>query len=241
MTFLSPGYLAGLLFALLPLLLHLFHRQRQRTVLFSDLRFLRQAERQRSRRFRLRDWILLLIRILMIALLALAFARPVVKASLPPSLAGIAKSKRILAILLDHSYSMEVKPSGKASLFEEAKGRALEAMDNLHPGDEVLLLLCSDRPDVLTLRPVSDLERARRMIQEARLSERGTHLEPSITKGYELLSQVESPAKSLLILSDFQKIALSSQGGGWTSPDPAVDLSLVLLPPLTARFRTRRW
>jgi len=228
MTFLSPGYLAGLLFALLPILLHLFHRRRQRTVLFSDLRFLRQAERQRSRRFRIREWLLLLVRMLMVVLLVLAFARPVVKAALPSGLGGVVQGKVTLALVLDNSYSMGAKPSGDVSLWHEAQKRALEALERLHVGDEVLIILASDRPGVLTPEPARDLERARRLIREASLSDRGTNLSSSLAKAYELLSQAPSPSRAILVLSDFQRVGLNPSG-----PFPAkndIALSLVLLP-----------
>ncbi len=234
MTFLSPGYLAGLLFALLPILLHFFHRRRQRTVLFSDLRFLRQAERQRSRRFRIRELLLLLVRIMIIALLALAFARPVVKTSLPSSLGGAVSGKTTLAIVLDNSYSMGAKPSGKISLWDEARRRALEAVERLHPGDEVMIILASDHPAVLTFEPLRDLERARTMIQEATLSDRGTALASSIAKAYDLLTQTKSPSKSILVLSDFQRVGLSFFGTLPSGNDVA--LSLALLPGYDRRM-----
>ncbi len=234
MTFLSPGYLAGLLFALLPILLHFFHRRRQRTILFSDLRFLRQAERQRSRRFRIREWLLLLVRIMMIALLALAFARPVVKTSLPSGLGGAVSGKTTLAIVLDNSYSMGAKPSGKVSLWDEASRRALEALERLHAGDEVLIILASDHPAVLTFEPLRDLERARTLIREATLSDRGTALASSIAKAYDLLAQTKSPSKSILVLSDFQRAGLSSLGALPSGHDVA--LSLALLPGYDRRM-----
>lgn len=234
MTFLSPGYLAGLLLALLPILLHLFHRRHQRTVLFSDLRFLRQAERQRSRKLRIREWLLLLVRMLIIVLLALAFARPVVKAALPSGLGGTIQGRTTLALVLDNSYSMGLKPSGAALLWDEAKKRALEAIERLHSGDQVLIILASDQPAVVTPEPIRDLERARGILHESTLSDRGTNLTSSIAKAYDLLSQNKSPTKAIFVLSDFQKTGL-----GPPEPLPAkndVALTLGLLPGYDRTF-----
>ncbi len=73
---LLPGALAALLALAIPLLLHLARRIQQRPTPFAALRWLRQQPRPR-RRLRVDDWPLLLVRLLLLALLALWLARPV--------------------------------------------------------------------------------------------------------------------------------------------------------------------
>ena len=76
MTFLHPWLLAGLLAAGVPLLLHLVQRREPPTVVFPAVRYLLDATREHQRRLRIRHWLLLLLRTLLIVALVLAAAGP---------------------------------------------------------------------------------------------------------------------------------------------------------------------
>ena len=76
MSFVSPLFLIGLLAAALPIILHFTLRGRAPRLPFSDVRFLERAFVHRDRRRRLRELLLLALRVAAIVLLALAFARP---------------------------------------------------------------------------------------------------------------------------------------------------------------------
>ena len=76
MSFLSPLFLIGVLAAAVPLALHLFHRRTEPVVSFAAMRFLRRTPVEDSRWRRLRELILLALRVAAIVLLACAFARP---------------------------------------------------------------------------------------------------------------------------------------------------------------------
>lgn len=78
MSFLQPWalLLAGL--AAAPVLLHLLRREVVQRVSFPALRYLRSAERRTARSVRLRDLLLLAARVGLVALLAIAAARPLV-------------------------------------------------------------------------------------------------------------------------------------------------------------------
>ena len=116
MSFLNPLYLFAALAALVPLLIHLLHRQRARIEAFPSLEFLRRMMRKKSRRFRLKQILLLITRILILLLIALALARPtvtggrVVRGHLPTT----------AVIILDDSYSMLRRGDG-LTLFDLAR------------------------------------------------------------------------------------------------------------------------
>jgi hypothetical protein len=76
MTFLSTGLLAGLIATGIPIALHLLARQQPKRVVFPATRFLTQSLHTQRDRLKLRRWWLLALRILAIALLAIALARP---------------------------------------------------------------------------------------------------------------------------------------------------------------------
>ncbi|MBE0591362.1 MAG: BatA domain-containing protein, partial [Gemmatimonadales bacterium] len=87
--FLNPLALLGLVAAGIPPLLHLLGRRQPPIVVFPAIRYLTAAEREHSRRLKLRNLVLLLLRIAVIVFVVLALSRPVVRvragASHPPA------------------------------------------------------------------------------------------------------------------------------------------------------------
>lgn len=81
MSWLHPALLFGLGLTIVPVVLHLLLRARPKPLIFPALRLLQLRNVQNSRRMRLRHFWLLLLRMLVIAGLVLAIARP----SLPPA------------------------------------------------------------------------------------------------------------------------------------------------------------
>ena len=78
MSFLNPIMLAGLAAVSVPIIIHLLNRRRFQKVVWAAMRFLQNAVEQNQRRMRIEDMILLALRCLLLALLALALARPAI-------------------------------------------------------------------------------------------------------------------------------------------------------------------
>ena len=97
MGFLHPFLLAGLAAVMVPILIHLLLRQRPRPRPWAAMRWLLAAAQQASRRYRLTNYLLLLLRMLLVALIALAISRPL--------LGGMGGGER-LVIVLDRTASM---------------------------------------------------------------------------------------------------------------------------------------
>ena len=117
LSFLTPVFLFGGLAIAVPLVLHLLRRDRVPAVPFSDVRFLRQRMPERLRRRRLRELLLLALRVTALLLLALAFARPFLADP-----AGATRPATV--VLVDTSFSMAAGPQATA-----ARDAALEAID----------------------------------------------------------------------------------------------------------------
>src|SRR5215207_9785393 len=130
MTFLAPLYIAGLVALSLPILFHLIRRTPQGRQAFSSLMFLQPSPPRLTRRSRLSNILLLILRAAALALLALAFARPLFqnRAEADP---GAGRSKRV-AILVDTSASMR-----RGDLWAQAKAKVDEALKEATPADEV--------------------------------------------------------------------------------------------------------
>ena len=86
---LAPWFLLGLIGLGVPLWLHRFARQTEQKQPFASLMFLEASEVRRSRRHELRYWLLLALRLLLLALVALAFAGPLWRMVTPADGKGV--------------------------------------------------------------------------------------------------------------------------------------------------------
>jgi len=113
-TFLSPGILWGLVATAIPILIHLISQRNTKEVEFSSLVFIKELEHETLRNVNLRQWLLILIRTLIILFLVLAFARPVRQGIIPSWIAGEQQSR--VVCLVDNSASMAAESKGVSFL-----------------------------------------------------------------------------------------------------------------------------
>src|ERR1043166_2940616 len=121
MGFLSPWFLAGLATIELPLWIHLLRQYRSTPHPFSSLMFFERRVQSSVKHRRLRYLVLLSLRVLLLILMALAFANPFVSRT-SASLGG----RRLQIIALDDSFSMRY-----ADHFARAKQGALDVVGSL--------------------------------------------------------------------------------------------------------------
>jgi len=104
MSFVSPLFLYGLFALAIPILIHLINFRRYRKVWFTNVRFLAEIKQERQRQSHLKQWILLAIRLLIVAFLVFAFAQPY----LPSTLNSDKKQhQQGVSIFIDNSFSMD--------------------------------------------------------------------------------------------------------------------------------------
>lgn len=89
MAFLAPFLLWGTLAAGIPVAIHLFFRSRYRTVPWAAMKFLLTSMEQTSRRLRFQELLLLMLRVLLLVVLAMALARPVLSSFREMALLGL--------------------------------------------------------------------------------------------------------------------------------------------------------
>ncbi|HEX6308607.1 MAG TPA: BatA domain-containing protein [Longimicrobiales bacterium] len=133
MGLLNPLLLLIAAAAAVPLLLHLLQRHQGPRMVFPALRYLRRAEKESARRIRLRQILLMLLRIAAVVLLAFAAARPFVRAG------GTGHSPTAVVIILDNSMSTGAV-AGEARVLDELKARALEVLADAGVDDRFWLL-----------------------------------------------------------------------------------------------------
>lgn len=206
MTFLNPALLIGLLAAGIPVLIHFLNLRKLKRVEFSTLLFLKELQKQKIRRLKLKQWILLAVRVLIIIALVLAFSRPSVQ---NVSFAGVGSTAKTSAvIIIDNTFSMSLLDD-KGSYFNRAKKAASEIIASLREGDEVAVIFVNEES---TPEPVStkDFTGAIDKIEKTGITGVSKTLNESVIKAANLLSETYNFNKELFILSDFQKSRLGN-------------------------------
>ena len=130
MSFLAPLFLLGGLAVALPVLFHLIRRTTKERTLFSSLMFLMPTPPRLTRRSRLEDILLLVLRCLVLCLLALGFARPFLKKAVGSDPSSAAH--RRMVVLVDTSASMR-----RANLWADARDKVESILRKTTPSDQV--------------------------------------------------------------------------------------------------------
>lgn len=202
MGFLNSGLLWFAMGGLIPIIIHLLNRQKHRRVRWAAMEFLLAAIRRTQRRLRIENLILLLIRIAVMILLALAIARPF----LQDSAATISTESNTLAVfVIDNSYSMGYKTAQKTSL-EKAKEKAGELLKNMKIADEdrVAIVLMSDAPELL-YPPNNKKNLAQETLENVILSDFGTSFPLTLDVIADALARSQNPTKKVFIFTDLQR------------------------------------
>ncbi len=119
-----PQFLWTLSLIIIPVILHLFNLQRHKTIYFSDLSLLKSIEIESRKKSKLKNLLLLLTRIFMIACIVIAFCQPIFNTN--PNTTNTNSSE--IGIFLDNSFSMS-RSENNQSLFNKAKNDVLDLIN----------------------------------------------------------------------------------------------------------------
>ena len=155
LSFLSPLFLAGAAAAAVPIVLHLLKREPEARVKFAAVKLIKQAPVEHTDRRRLRELLLLALRVTALVLLALAFARPFLATGAAVGSTGVT------VVALDTSYSLSAP-----GRFERAKQLAKEAIAKAPAGDLVGVVTFADEAEIVA-KPGADRTLADDAIEQA--------------------------------------------------------------------------
>lgn len=134
MHFLHPGILWALTALAIPVIIHLFSFHRYKVLQFSNTQFIKALQLEQRTRSTIRNWLLLALRLLAIAFIVVAFARPYI----PENESQSVENPRV-AVYIDNSFSMDANGE-YGVLLEWAKMRARELADAFPTETEFLLI-----------------------------------------------------------------------------------------------------
>jgi hypothetical protein len=211
MSLLHAGLAAGAALAALPVILHLFMRQTPKHIVFPALRLVRERQRRSRKRLRVKNWLLLLARMAILALMALALARPTLYSQVP---LGDQSVPTALGLVFDTSLSMKYKDKDKTRL-EEAKERAREIVQKL-PDSSLVFVVDSSEAGSTGLSPAAALKR----IDELTIHTLSRPLNVAMGEVYDKVTECDKPARVVYVLTDLA-------GSAWDVGHPAEGLDKV--------------
>ncbi len=201
MSFIEPLFLIGLIAALLPILIHLINRKKAVRRVFGPMRFLLQSQKRKAPGFKARQFVLMSIRVVLVALLAMALAKPFFLSD-----SGLTASERLpsaTVIVVDNSFSMEAR-------WSEARDALEKELSSLRTWDQVV---------VITTNPTVPIQKEKKIEESNKLSnnhdvvrdyaetilvskEKG-NVAAAIERASKILTASELPNHRIAVISDF--------------------------------------
>lgn len=240
LTFLNALLWPLVVLVSLPLVIHLFARARPPVLPFSSVTMIRRMVRHTQRIKRPRDWLLWLIRTVMIASLILLFLKPLWFAN--PRLAAPGEQQAVV-ILVDASASMAIQEGGQ-SRFVMACAEASDILNGLGDQDRANIIWLRNRPESIFPAPAVNIRFLQDALRTATVSLELGRPRDAIRLALDMLREIEG-RRQIYIISDFQasnwrdielatppdvSVALIRVGGDAT-PDNVAIRRILIDPP----------
>lgn len=226
MSFASPWFLLGLLGIAVPVYLHLYHRKTPVVKNFPSLRLIRISVELVARRQKMRNLLLLLLRIAAVFLVVMALSRPFWGQS--ASARASATTPAAFVVLLDNSMSMGSTHQG-VSVFNTARARALEIIDQMEAGDRATVGLINDPGRLIYSQLTWDKSALQRSVANAPLSMSGTNIASSLLPALKLLAPLNTYRRAVYVVTDMTETAWKPfvERYDLERIDPQIDLVMV--------------
>ncbi len=208
----NAGLAAGAALAALPVILHLFMRQTPKHVIFPALRLVRERQKRSKKRLRVKNWLLLLARMAVLALMALALARPRLYSQMP---LGDQSVPTALGLVFDTSLSMSYKENDKTRL-DLAKERARAILDQIPDSSLVFPVNSADPGVPVGLTPAA----ARKWIENLTIRPVNRPLNAVMGQVYPAVVDCDRPRHEVYVLTDLSR-------SSWSPEQPAEGLDKV--------------
>jgi len=197
MSFLNPFLLFGSIALAIPVLIHLVRREKSEIVPFSSLMFLLKVPKRSIRQQKIKNLLLMALRLLILALLVGAFARPYMTQPAKPVANGTAN--RGIVVMLDNSYSMRY-----GNNFDRLKAEAQKRIDSMRASDRMAIIAFNENASLLA-RPTSDKNALKAVVDSLEPSFAGTRYYEAFTLADRALNEFAGDQKQLVVISDFQR------------------------------------
>jgi hypothetical protein len=202
MSFLNPLFLLALAAIAVPLAVHFWRIRKPERLPFSSLVFFRKLQQQAMKRLKLKEYLLLATRMLAVALLALALARPF----LPPTWGGEHSQGRSIILVIDNSPSME-RVDGQGPYVDQAKQAARQILDQANEDDRFVVWASQGIENDYAALQWLDPEQAKQRVDGIQTRSVASQLESQFRQLRSKLRNEQQPPQSLnwYIIGDQQE------------------------------------
>ena len=199
MTFLNPAILIGLFAASIPVIIHLLNLRKLKNVEFSTLMFLKELQKNKIRKIKIKQWLLLMLRVLIVIFIVLSFARPTLKGL---SIAGVTSAAKTTSVfLIDNTFSMSVVDQ-QGSLLNQAKNLTEKIISLHQEGDEIFVYFTAeDSLSELNLNSNDFLK----LFNSNNISFLKSDLKKNLISAAEAVNKSKNFNREIFVFSDFQK------------------------------------
>ncbi len=207
MTFLQPFILWGLPLLLIPIIIHLLNRLRHRPQPWGAMRFLRSANQSSINQAKIRQWLVLLFRVLTVIALVFFLSRPLTGGWLGWALSP---APEVVVLILDRSASMEtIAGANGKTRREQAITLWTDALRSFQSSR--LVLLDSALPTPQELPGANALS----LPQFTGATDSRADIPALLQRAYTYISESRSGAAEVWIASDLQESNWSPEDSQW--------------------------
>jgi len=214
MQFTHPEILYALALLVIPILIHLFQLRRFQKVPFTNVEFLKKVDLQTRKSQKLKKWLTLITRLLLLAAIIFAFAQPY------SSKSNSLNVDTETVIYLDNSFSMQAK-GNQGELLRRAVQDIIGTLDE---ANEVTVYTNEETYLNATAKSL------RNDLLQLNYSSSQLDYNAAFLKGKKLFSTNSETIKNLILISDFQQ----NKTLNFNLSDSLVETHLVKLNPLNS-------
>lgn len=224
--------------AVIPIAIHLLRKRRRVTIRWAAMQLLQKVIDQQSKRSRIQQLILLLLRIAALLLFALAIARPFLQGDGQSNSVLSVRPSKVWIMLVDTSYSMGYQSEGSSSSgfrtagqsrMDRAKQLLSQLVNESQAGDAFALVVIDDPSRPVIGIPSFDAPSTQAEIQRLSESACGSDLNAALSIANDIAADCKANASlpqdiEVVIVSDlgsdaWQSLADRSSSTGSTSVD----------------------
>lgn len=186
-----------------PVLIHLLNRFRFRRVTWAAMEFLLRALEKNRRRLKTENLLLLIVRVLLVMLFALALANITFSCGQTP---GLFAGNRLRVIIIDDSFSMSYDLGRGETRFRRSRDMAKALLDGLGTRDQAFLIRANSEVEPLQDSPVSQKQTLMKLLNDLqRSTHRGTNLAAALDRALEVCNENTEARCEIVVLSDQQR------------------------------------
>jgi len=194
------GLLVGMVLGVIPIIIHLINRRRAKLLRFAAIEFLLLSDKRLARRLKLKQLLVLALRVLLIAALAFALAKPYIEPDV--ALGPDVSEPGAVVLLIDDSASMQAVDKGGESRLQRAVGMARALIEDGGARTSFAIVAMGAPARLLTPGLTYDHAEASRALEKIRPMARGADLTGALREAGRVLSESGERTRRVIALSD---------------------------------------